>query len=100
MKGTSSEDDRAIAKEKKEGDKESELEAKEGAQRDQEGIHGDKEGVDQEGADQEGVDQEVEKAKTAVDLLEELPEVYGGEKFLLGVFSKFGDKDPLKITQR
>ena len=41
-----------------------------------------------------------EVVELASDLLKKMPDVYGGEKVLLGVFGKFEDKDPMKIRQR
>ena len=38
--------------------------------------------------------------RMANDLLKEMPDVYGGEKILFGVFDKSGDKDPMEIRQR
>ena len=76
MKGTSSEDDKNEIKSEQE-----------------------QSGVAEGDSKAEGNNGE-EVVKTANDLLKEMPEVYGGESILLGVFDKFEDKDPLKIRQR
>lgn len=76
MKGTSSEDDKNEIK----------------SEQEQSGVV--------EGDSKAGEKNEEEVVKMAKDLLKEMPEVYGGESILLGVFDKFEDKDPMKVRQR